>query len=348
LARIFFASTNSAQATDETLVIFKERETWVLTGNAYTGTTTDPGSGWVLKFVDDVGCPSQSLIASLNGFLSWIDYRGVYLWNGTGKPIYTSRPIESMFQDDGDLDKSRLIYGRAAYFRKYNEVVWVLSSRSKGNNLFMLRLDLRLTLPNISSAVDSPMIEGVFVMDYISSGVTGGIYGLYAGVLPGLNDEYLLAGDNTGYSYLLYNTYADVAAGPQFSYKTRYLDFGTPGVTKRFHKVIVYLNDLGAYNLTLNYWTNYRSASSNKSTRMVPISSTTSTTDTAIWDVGVWDVALWDSFIPTSKSITFNLGAEGNNSEGTCLQLQFQQLSANSPVTIYGYSVIYSVLGIRA
>lgn len=346
LAIIYFSSPTTA-SNDEYLVIFKEREIWVITGESLASSTSDVNTSWKLKMVDNVGCPAQSLIISLNGFLAWIDYRGVYLWDGSASPIYCSRPLESIFQDDGDLDKSKFTQGNGVYYRKYNQLVWFLSSRSKGTNMFALRMDLRLTLPSVSAGIDGKTLDGVFTWDYIATGITGPIGACFAGVLPGLNDEYLIIGDNTGYVYQMYRGYADVAGGPQFTYTTKFLDFGLPGIVKRIHKVIVYVTDLGNYNLTLNYWADYRTALSNMSTKQVLISATNSTSDTALWDVGFWDVAYWDNYTPATKSITFNLSSESNNCEGDALKLQFQQTSANQPVTILGYSILYSVLGAR-
>lgn len=346
LAIIYFSSPTSA-SNDSYLAVFKERELWVITGEGLLSTTSNPNTAWKLKFVDNVGCPDQSSIITLNGFLAWIDYRGIYLWNGSARPVYTSRKLETIFQDNGDLNKARLIYTRGVYFRKYNQLIWYLSSNAWGNNLFVIKMDLRLTLPLFEAGTNSNTIEGVFTWDYIASGVTGGIYAAFTGVLPQFNDEYLLIGDDTGYTYRMYSGYADVAGGPQFQYTTRFLDFGGAGVTKRFHKIIVYVQDLGNYNLTLNYWADYRTAVSNQSTRQTLISSNNNTSATALWDVGLWDVAYWDNYTPAMKSITFNLSSENNNCEGDALKLQFQQTTVNQPVTIYGFSVLYSILGTR-
>ncbi len=346
LAIIYFSSPSTA-SNDSYLAIFKDRELWILTGEALLSTTSNPNTSWKLKFVDNVGCSSQSLIISLNGFLAWIDYRGIYLWDGRNRPVYTSRKIETLFQDNGDLNKSRLALGQGVYLRKYNQLIWYLSSNSLGNNMFIIRMDLRLTLPLFSSGGGSNTIDGVFTWDNIATGVTGGVYAAFSGILPQYNDEYLLIGDDTGYTYRMYTGYADVLSGPQFQYTTRFIDFGSPGVTKRIHKIIVYVQDLGNYNLTLNYWADYRTATSNQSTRQTLISSNNNTSATALWDIGLWDTAFWDNYTPATKPITFNLSSENNNCEGDAIKLQFQQTTVNQPVTIYGFSILYSVLGTR-
>lgn len=332
LATISFTSA-SADTIDELLVIFKERELWVITGSSI--------SDWSLKQIDNVGCPNQSLIVSANGFLSWIDYRGIYLWEGTGKPIYCSRPIEAIFDKDGDLDKPKLLYGFGQFYRKNNQIIWVLSHKIYGEQKFIIKMDVRLTLPNVENNLTGRIIDGVFIFDDIA-------FSVYAGLsyLPSTSsDESLLIGDDSGYVYQAYNVYADAGSGYDFFYTTKFLDFGNPNSDKRYNYVVVWVEEVGDWNLLLDYWTDYAVGDGLKSTRALPL-STADQNAAALWDVARWDIAFWDDYTTKLRPLWFQLASDANNNtEGKSIRLQFRQETANQPVTIAGFSVLFNEKG---
>jgi hypothetical protein len=333
LAIISF-TTASSDSIDEILCIFKERELWVLTGSSI--------SDWSLKFIDSVGTQNQALVVPANGFLSWIDFRGVYLWEGSGKPVYCSRPIEDLFSKDGDLDKSKLAYGWGTFFNKTNQIVWGLSHKTFGEQTMQLKLDLRLSLPKIQESLAGRIMDGVFIVDYTT-------FPLYAGaafIPPTDNEEVLLSGDDDGYLYKLFSDEADADAGIGFTYDTAFLDCNAPGLAKRYHKVIAWVDDIGDWKLYLDYWTDYRSALSNKSSQEAQIAVGDRST-VALWDIAYWDVAYWDDYYPNLKALVFNLSPVNNNAEGDCIKLRFRQGEADQPVTIHGFSVLYSDVGLR-
>lgn len=324
-------STPTSATTDEFLVIFKERETWVLTGSSITD--------WALKFVDFVGCPAQPLLVTANGFLAWIDYRGVYLWDGSYKPIYCSRLIEYDFGNDGDIDLSKLTKGWGTFFKKQNEIIWYISSIDLGEQKLGLKLDVRLTYPTIGNALAGRVLDGIFIKD--SSPVP-----LYAGLatLPNTAETFY-SGDNSGYIYKLYdNINSDNGTAIPFSIRMRSEDFGKPGVTKRFHKVVVWCRDSTLNDLILNYWTTYKTDDAHMSTQRAQV---TSAVTNAYWDQATWDTVYWDASLVTYSPVVFNLGQPSGGVEGDALTLEFSQPSANSPITIAGYTVYYTVAGVR-
>lgn len=324
-------SFNTDFGNDEYLAVFKDRELWLVRGNDYTDIS--------LSFIDAVGCPSQSLIVTANGYLSWIDYRGIFLWDGAGKPIYTSRPIEALFSIDGDLDKQKLGIGWGSFFRKKNTVTWYLSSNTYGEQTIGIKMDLRLTLPRVEQTLQGRILEGVFTID---------VYGdpVYAAksYLPGTKEERLLLGDNAGFVYGGSEVYSDGGAAIEFEYASKFMDCGNPNVAKRFNKVIVWVEELGDWNITLDYWAGYRSAEALKSTRSQQV-STSEQTGQALWDVAFWDVAYWDDYNPRPIGIVFNLDNDQGNSEGDCLKIKIKQSGADQPVTVYGYSLLYTLKG---
>lgn len=320
---------NTDFGNDEYLAIFKERELWLVKGNDYTDVT--------LSFIDTVGSANQSLIQLANGFLSWIDYRGIYLWDGSGKPIYLSRPIEPLFMIDGDIDKTLLQYGYGQYFRNRNMIYWYLSSKIEGVQKFVIKLDLRLTLPGVESTLSSRMLDGVFVTETLPTSV----FAAKAYLPEASQDEIMLVGDNAGFIYRANQVFSDAGDGIEYSYTTKFLDMGSPNKAKRFLKVIAHVDALGTWGLTLDFWAGYRSALSQKSTLEQPITTQAQNT-TSLWDVAYWDQAFWDDYSQNVVGVVFNLNNDQGNSEGDCIRLNFRNDGVDQPITIYGYTVLWT------
>lgn len=323
---------NTDFGNDEYLAVFKEQELWLVRGNDYTDIT--------LSFVDAVGCLNQSAITLANGYLSWIDYRGIYLWDGSGKPIYCSKPIEALFAIDGDLDKNKLPYAVSQYYRSNNQICWFVSSKIYGEQKLVIKMDLRLTLPGVESTLSGRILDGVFTLDEQDQA----FYGVKAYIPTGASEERLLLGDNTGQLYSGYSVYADGGNAIDLEYYTPFMDLGTPNIPKRYKQVIVWVDEIGDWDITLDYWSGYRAALLQKSTLVAPISGT-ATNETALWDVAFWDQAFWDDYTPRLRGVVFNLNNSGGNSEGDCLRLRFRNSGANQPVTIHGYTVIWQQKG---
>ena len=329
--------------SDEYLVVYKERETWVITGTTLYNTDSDLYD-LELKFVDSVGCITQSLAVRAGGYLCWIDYRGVYMWNGQGKPIYCSRPIESMFSMDGSINKSAMSTCWGAYSRRKNQVMWAVSDRAMGQNKTVLKLDLRLSSPRSADGIVAGVVvsEGVFMQD--SHGTA-----LYAGTtyLPGDNEEVILVGDDAGFVHQAYYGATNNGSGIAFSYQTKAFDFGEPTVAKQYSKVVAYIDKSVHADLTLDYWAGYRTSNALRSTVNTDMAVGGNITG-AIWDLATWDVAYWDegdtnSIVP----VVFNLNSDQNNNSGDSLMLRFSQNGASVPVTIHGFTVFWDVLAPR-
>lgn len=327
-------SFNTDFGNDEYLAVFKERELWLVKGNDYTDVT--------LSFIDTVGCANQSLIVLANGFLAWIDYRGIYLWDGSGKPIYTSRPIEPYFAIDGDLDKSQLIYGYGQYFRNRNMIYWYVSSKVHGTQKFVFKMDLRLTLPGVTNTLNSRIMDGVFVTDTSAQQ----IYAAKAYLPTSSSDEIMLIGDNAGFIYKAYQQFSDAGTAIDFQYTTPFYMLSTPNKSKRFVKVIAWVDSVGNWDLKLDYWAGFRAALSQKSTLQAPI-TTAATNATALWDVAFWDAASWDDYTQSLTGVVFNLNNDQGNNEGDCIRLNFRNNGVDQPVTIYGYSIFSTEGGLN-
>lgn len=335
LAVISFTSPQ-AQTLDEIMVVYKEREMWVITGNDYTDVS--------LKFIDQVGCIDQSLVVLANGFLSWIDFRGIYLWDGTSKPIYCSRLLEPLFARDGDLDKTKLSFGHGEFFRKENTIIWYVSSKTYGENKFAIKMDLRLTLPKIEQQLTGRNLDAVLIPDTYQFPV----YASLSYIPSGGSDEMMVLGDDAGYCYFASDAYADgMAGGVSFTYLTKPLDQGMPNVNKLYYAVIAWVANIGNWDLTLDYWSDFRTSVLHRASKALPISDDQQSSG-ALWDLAYWDIALWDDATPSPqiKPILFMLEpGPMNNNQGSALQVQFRNTNSNEPLTIHGFSVLWSPLG---
>lgn len=332
LAIVSFTSPQ-ANSLDELLVVFKEREMWVVTGTDYTD--------WALKYIDQVGCPQQGLCVTANGFLGWIDFRGIYLWDGSSKPIYCSRLLEPLFARDGDLDKTKFNVATSEFFRRENQIIWYLSSKVFGEQKFAIKMDMRLTLPQIEQTLTGRNIDAVLIQDHFKFP----IYASLSYIPSGGSQEQLVLGDNAGKTYFASNGFGDGTSDFEFTYKTPPLCMGDPNTKKQFHQVVVWVQDLGNWNLELDYWSEYKTAPMYQSTKVQPI-STENQTSSAIWDVALWDVAYWDTFNSNVVPIVFNLDSgQSNSNQGSAIQLQFRNAIAGQPITIHGWSVVWSPLG---
>lgn len=321
---------------DEVLVIFKERELWILVGTDLTN--------WSLQLVDYVGCVTQPLLVFANGFLFWLDYRGFYCWDGSGKPIYISRLIEYDFGPNGDLTQTSFELGCGAFFRKQNEIIWYLTSNTLGEQKLALKLDLRLSLPIIQQNFQGRMSEAVFIKDSISQP----IYACHS-ALPSFSGTFLnevfFGGDESGFIYsLLQNGSGDGTDAIPFTFRTKIEDFQLIGTAKRYHKVIVWCRQSTTANLTLKYWVNYKTDDQHASQQIQQVGTQVTV---PIWDVATWDGPYFDTNTFTYAPLTFNLGNPTIGIEGDALTLEFQQEDFGAPMIIAGYSVIYSIAGLR-
>lgn len=306
----------------EYLCIWKERELWVLTGNDI--------SDWDLLFVDKTGSASQSLVVAFNGFVTWISYNGIYMWDGRGRPSRVSRPINALFEADGDLDKAHLSQGYACQYEKGNQIIWRVSHKIKGLNKLSIKMDTRLTSQAASTNLQNPEMDGVFTLDTDSNA-----YYSICSFRPSNYEEIVLTGDGAGYVYQLYNS---AATAVSFDYETKPLDMGHPEMLKYFKRVFAYIEKLTDNDLTLYYWADYRNRDEYKSevsASMAPFKGT----QPALFDIALFDQAFFDDYLPDISPIEFNLHSNENNSVGTSLKLRFEQLDANAPVRIHGFAI---------
>lgn len=329
---IIGAPSEYTTGIDQYACIWKDDELWSFTGNNLTD--------WELLFIDKTGCSVQSLVVAFNGLITWVTTNGIYIWDGKGKPSRISRPIQAMFNSDGDLDKTKLNQGYGVHFRGTNQVIWRLSHKIKGVQKLSIKMDTRLSATKLfakSSDLQNPELDGVFITDCDSNA----FYALCSYKSSPGADEQLLLGDNAGY---IYNGFRSAGTAVQFTYETRSLDMGLPESNKRFKRVIAFIEKLTNNDLTLSYWADNRQRDEYKSKVKVSMSPIKGT-QPALWDVALWDQAYWDDYQSDISPVEFNLHSYENNAEGTSLKLRFEQLEANAPVRIYSFAVEWEDLG---
>lgn len=338
-------STALTTDIDEALVIFKQSECWVITGD---GTFAEDSiiPNWTLNFINNAGAITQASVISTEGYLIWVNYRGMYLWNGDGKPVRISRKIWDKFQQSGDIDKSKLGYCFGFYSQKRNEAQWYLSSATEGEQVYTLKLDLTNTLPRGSeSALGNPEIDGVFTPDVLATGMYAGMTFLLS---PSSTEETIYLGDGAGFVYGGFSSTGDGTGSTEIEmqYVTPYLSCGSPNTDKRYHKVVAWVLDNGVYDLILDFWSNHRFAESDASTMSLR-SDPNLSVGNGIWDSGLWDTMLWDSAPNKIRALTYNLQSSKNNIEGDSLRLRFSEESATQTPILYGFSVYYTEIGLR-
>lgn len=330
----------SSASVDELAVLHSDTELWAVSGEATYSSTTGLYDVSI-KFVDYAGCPNPALVVKFGGFLAWVDVRGIYMWSGLYKPVYVSRPIEGLFGDDGSLDKTKLNTGFGVFFRKKNQVIWTLSDRTKGQNKIQIKLDVRLTSPQVTDTITNSIDEGVFNMDAYGTA-------LYAGVtyLTDNNTESFLVFDNAGFAYNAYAAVSDNGSGIAFNYTTKAFDLGLPSIAKQFNCVVVWIDRASAKDLTLKYWAGYRTLQTQYSKQTKHMDTKTAA-HASRWDLAVWDESLWDDYTTNIVPMRFNLDASQNNNQGEAIQLDFSQIESSAPVLIHGFSIFWEPLGLR-
>jgi hypothetical protein len=312
---------------DEYLLIFKEKELWIL-----TGTSADD---WELVFNSRVGAIGQASIVPMTGFVAWLAQNGIFVFDGSGKPIRISKPINSLWETDGDLDKTKLTYAWGVYFEKTNEVIWRVSHRIKGEQKLSIKMDMRLTVPVVSQNTENREADGVFILDTDSNA-------FYAGCSfrPSSYDEKFLTGDALGF---VYNNFVSISANVGFDYETRPLDMDMPEHNKRFKRVLVWVERITPDDLTLYYWSDYKQRAEYQSKMSEPMAPAKGSTP-SLWDIAYWDINYWDDYVPDIGVVEFNLHSNDNNVEGSALKLKFEQLTT-APVRIHAFAVEWDDLG---
>lgn len=337
LAIISFVTPTSS-TLDEFLVVFKENELWVITGTGALDANSLPD--WELKQIDKTGCSSHNSIVTANGFLFWMNNQGFHMWDGAGKPILISRPIMELFEADGDLDRSSMNLVHGQYYKKQNQILWFLSHKVYGVQKYVLKLDLRLTIPAAAQNLSNRIIDGVFIPDTFVTSVYAA-----ASYKPGDEaEETLILADEEGFIYRHLAQTSDDGAGTEFEYATPFLDQGRPAQKKTYHKVIAWVEQITNYELILDYWSNYRSGEGAKSSRTADVTANIDGSN-ALFNVAKYDVAFFDDYSAKPIPITFNLDSNQGNNSGDVISLAFRQEGVDEPVVLYGFSVIYSVVG---
>lgn len=319
-------TTQYSSAADEHLCIFKQNELWVLTGSDYTD--------WEVKYIDDSGVSNQSLATQCNGFISWVNYRGAFLWNGSDKPTYISQNIENLFQRGGTIKKDSFSESFVTFYKSRNEVQFYLQDNyTVTSHSYTLKLDLRLTQLGTESTLIDRKLDGIFTPDLVPIRMTAGIVYIPDADAP---EEVMLLGDENGALYHAYSALTDANTPISLNYLTQNLDMGSRGTNKRFHKVVVWVKKVSGIQVGLEWWVNYRDLSSTPGsiTQTAPVTSSNS----LIWDSGNWDEKVWDNTTLDMLPITFNLFA---NNDGDCIQLRLSE-SSNKELVIYGYTIHYS------
>lgn len=142
----------------------------------------------------------------------------------------------------------------------------------------------------------------------------------------------------------MFDSFADASSDIDFSYESKFFDLGSFNTTKRFHKILVWTKDSSDADLTLDWWTQYKSDEDSKATMSMPASTQVSE---ALWDLAFWDSAYWEQSVQAFNCLVFNLNSTVGSTEGDCIKIRLRQSDANAPITVAGFTVVYSEMGMR-
>ena len=324
----------SSSEIQEMLVVFKQREVWVVTGD---GALTSGIPDWSLKFINSAGSPCQASVVSADGYLFWVNYRGFYMWNGSAKPLYISRKIQDKFQRGGDIDKSLLGISWGAYVESRGQVHWCLSSNSEGTQKYLIKLDLDLT-------TKSPSGDAVFTPDVLAFAAYAGLSFIAS---DSSTEETVYYGDNAGFIYSGYTSSQDGGASFDFDYISPYLTFGQPNTGKRLNKIVAWVVDNGEYAFKLTYWSDYRNRAADSDSVQVKVNQGSADSG-SLYGSAIYGTSTYSSFSPKIKPVVFNIPAGSqNNAEGDSFRIRFQQLATTKTLTLFGFSVFYTETSLR-
>lgn len=318
-------TTATSSEIDELLVIHKQSEVWVITGSSI--------DDFALKFIANCGAPNQSVVVPTDGYLVWINHRGFYAWNGAGKPKRISAMINDQFERTGEIDKTKLNIAWGVLAEDRHEAQWYLSGKTLGEQQYGLKLDLN----SVTGAEG-----GVFTPDLLSRAHYAGVCFLASATA---SDQLILLGDGQGLIYRGFSGVADGTSTIPMSYITPFLNFGTPTLHKRVHKVVAYVLDNGAFTLTCELWSRFRFGEDTSASRSLQPS--TAVEETAVFDTAIFDTDVFDSATFKVKQLVYNMPPTANNLEGDSFRVEFSESSNTYQPIVYGFSIYYTELAAR-
>lgn len=335
LAVVAATSVTSA-VIDTYLMIFKQNEVYVLQG------TPDPvdTSGLTLNFLDSVGAVGPAATVYAEGSTFWVSSRGIYAWNGNGKPLCISRPIKDKFLVSGDIDQQYAKQVWGIYKPDTQHVVFCLSSKAYGENKLILKADLKRVNHNQTDLLNNAQADGVITQEIMPSTAYAGL--AYFASATSLTQSWLYA-DSLGYLWSMYVAIVDSTQTQPFSYTTQFLHLNTPFINKKLHKVLVYFKNYGPVTTTCNLWSDWRFQPSD-ATALVYDSNISGVVPTSsLWGFMTWGSGQWSSSSSVKiETMTFNSKNVDGNDVGTSFRLQLVNTTSNLPIEILGYSVYYT------
>lgn len=341
---VISASSITSSQIDEYLLIFKQNELWVVTGDPDPVNT----SSLSLKFVDSVGAVGPLAVVVAEGICLWFSTRGVYGWNGNGKPIHFFRPIKDKLASSGDIDltKAQKIWG--IYKPDTKHVVFCVSSKAQGSNgsstqgenTYIYKQSLEFVQGSKTDLANKTDLDGSFTPEILPTSAACGV-AFYPTTTSTKQVQWFA--DYSGYVWTMYDAITDSTRVQPFEYTTQFIPLGSPFISKKVHRVLLYFKNNGPINLTMNYWSKYRFQVVDQSSTEFMSTESGNTASSSIWGATTWGSGLWAASISSKTDpAIFELNNNNNNSEGDSFKFQFTNSDYTLPLEFIGFSVYYT------
>ena len=134
--------------------------------------------GLLIKIAEGAGCVAHESIVVNQGRMYWLNYDGIYSWDGTTQPRKISGAIDALFTGryggmfhPTDLNEtlerlgwpwtvehSQLKYSNAVHYSEQNQIWWSISVRSRASRSFAVTLVYDYT----GQVLEDPMSQGAW------------------------------------------------------------------------------------------------------------------------------------------------------------------------------------------
>ncbi|MDX2084693.1 MAG: hypothetical protein SFZ03_04825 [Candidatus Melainabacteria bacterium] len=287
--------------SEEILVVFKERSTYMLTGS-------DADSFQLQQVSDEFGAVSPHCVIRVGNDLLFLSEEGITsLSTATVQGNITTNLLSTRIRPQmNTLNRSQLSASHAAHLRHRQEVWWFVPDGSASQNQRVLVLHYG----NNSGPTWSRRSGIIAASSVVMNGT------LYTGSYTGVVQQQM-----TGSSY-------DGAAIP-WIYRTGFYDLGSPRLRKRVKDVEVFLKQLAELNVTVRTGWDIRRGSTVRESRTLTVTPNTAST---IYGAAYYNTDRYDAagvsilkFIPSGS--------------GRFFQLEFNGQAANKPVELEGWTI---------
>jgi hypothetical protein len=284
---------------EEVLVVFKERSTYLLTGN-------DADTFALQKISDEFGAVSHQSVALVGNELMFLSQEGITsISTATAQGNLTTGFLSDRIRPQlVNLNRNMLSETFAVHLRNRQEVWWFVPDGSATQNQTVLVYNY---------GVNRAWSKRTGIVAASGLAMNGNLYtGNYAGIIQ---------------QQLRGNSYNGQAI--QWTYRTGFHDLNSPRARKRIKDIELYLKQISNVDVTVNMYWDFRRGSGHRQTRMLSVVPDGSSS--------VFNVARYgQDYFNLAGSSIFKFIPAGS---GRYFQLELTGNAADRPVEIEGWTI---------